>query len=383
MFVAALLSLPATTASGPATPTLRDHPIASPAPPVYLDGSWSAQHHLQGQPAGGPMAATVPGDILTDLQRAGRQPDPYYNSTWREPSFIAAWNEGTWEYRTTFATPTPTAEAHLLVFDGVRMGAMLALNGKALGNATDQFMRYIFDVGELLHKQEGQENTLTVTFGDSLLIDCGGRYTYSSEIDWAPTMLTKDSANGSEPDPSRPHRSTFGFGIWKSVYVLPVPAAAPVITQLVSHTFYAGKHPTSALTDSNHKGFRLEATVELLAPTAGQSGQVTVWGDWPGAKQVSATLSAMPAGVSNATVAIDASQTLGAKLWQPHGHGAQNLYKLQATFTPTGGAVTAATSRNIGFRHVALVTVNDTESAAHGQANGNGQFTMFFRVNVR
>ena len=33
---------------------------------------------------------------------------------------------------------------HLLVFDGIRMGAMIALNGHLLGNATDQFLRYVF-----------------------------------------------------------------------------------------------------------------------------------------------------------------------------------------------------------------------------------------------
>jgi len=41
--------------------TLRDHAIASSAAPTYLDGAaWSA----------------VPGDILTDLQKAKRAPDP-------------------------------------------------------------------------------------------------------------------------------------------------------------------------------------------------------------------------------------------------------------------------------------------------------------------
>ena len=31
----------------------------------------------------------------------------------------------------------------LLVLDGVKMGAMIALNGHFLGNATDQFIRYV------------------------------------------------------------------------------------------------------------------------------------------------------------------------------------------------------------------------------------------------
>jgi hypothetical protein len=83
-------------------PTLREHPIASGAAPVYLDGQWSATNAGGPSAAAGPLAATVPGDILTDLQRAGRTPDPYFNSTWKQPDFVQAWNEGVWTYSTSF-----------------------------------------------------------------------------------------------------------------------------------------------------------------------------------------------------------------------------------------------------------------------------------------
>ena len=83
-------------------PTLVDHPIESGLPPLYLDGAWSVSSST---PGGEPLNASVPGDILTDLQRAGRVPDPYFNSTWSEPSFVAAWNVGTWTYRKSFESP--------------------------------------------------------------------------------------------------------------------------------------------------------------------------------------------------------------------------------------------------------------------------------------
>jgi hypothetical protein len=109
---------------------------------------------------------------------------------------------------------------------------------------------------------------------------------------------------------------------------------------------------------------------------------------------------------------------MDVQLWHPHGHGAQPLYNITATFTPnsssrtqpfnhdhnnhdeTNGdgvgltavapAASATTTRRIGFRHVALVTVNDTDpsvlrafggSGSAGAAGGTGQLTMFFRVN--
>ena len=72
--------------------TLRDHAIASSAAPTYLDGAeWSAVNVGGASAAAAPLAATVPGDILTDLQKAKRAPDPYWNTTWREPAFVATW----------------------------------------------------------------------------------------------------------------------------------------------------------------------------------------------------------------------------------------------------------------------------------------------------
>ena len=93
----------------------------------------------------------------------------------------------------------------------------------------------------------------------------GGRFTFSTAIDWSPQMLTTD----------RQGRATFGFGIWKSVYLLPLPAATGVgITQVVPHTFYAGGHPTTLLSDANHAGFDVNVTVDLFAPAA---VYVTFW----------------------------------------------------------------------------------------------------------
>jgi hypothetical protein len=382
---------------GAPAPTLRDHPIESGEPPLYLDGDgWTASHHhAPGHPHPGPgpppaawaapVAAVVPGDILTDLQRAGG-PDPYFNSTWREPGFIETWNEGLWTYSMSFGTPVGTTQAFLLVFDGIRMGAMIHLNGHHLGNATDQFLRYTFPVGCAVLQCSAtsaaasatatalRNNTLTVTFGAALEINTHGRYTYSAQIDWAPAMLT--TANF-------PHQpNTFGFGIWKSVYLLPVTSAA--IAHVVPHTFYAGGHPTSILSDTVHKGFEVRVLVELVCPTGGCSGAVSVLGGWPGAVAVTARVASVPAGTSNVTCVLSAAQTRNVKLWHPHGHGAQHRYPVTATFTPVTGGPPAVASRKMGFRHVALVTTNDTEpevAATAASADGNGQLTMFFRVN--
>lgn len=220
-------------------------------------------------------------------------------------------------------------------------------------------------------------------------------FRYSGQIDWAPTMLTKD--------PTVPSRTTFGFGIWKSVYLLPLPIdgsnganGGTAITQLVPHTFYAGGHPTSILSDTTHKGFEVRARVGLYS-VAGGAGTVSVVGAWPGAIARSRTVM-LAEGYNNVTVVLEAAQTLRARLWQPNGHGEQPRYSITVTFTPSAvlpagtgkvrrrseATVTATTSRLIGFRHVALITVNDTDPTSAVTAatqEGSGQLTMFFRVN--
>lgn len=85
----------------PPAATLVDHPIVSGMEPTYLDGSeWTLRQAFPvtppSPPPRGPLGATVPGDVLTDLQRGGVTPDPYFNVTWTDPAFVAIWNTGTW-----------------------------------------------------------------------------------------------------------------------------------------------------------------------------------------------------------------------------------------------------------------------------------------------
>ena len=100
-------------------------------------------------------------------------------------------------------------------------------------------------------------------------------------------------------------------------------------------------------------------------------------------------------GINNVTVAIPATETVGAQLWNPNGYGKQTMYNITATFTPTASTSStqatptpvantaiSSTSRRVGFRDVALVTVNDTDPAVVAKGgNGTGRMTMFFRVN--
>jgi hypothetical protein len=157
---------------------LRDHPIESSGPTVYLDGqaadgTWTATtmstYDVYNKAAHPPtnitVPATVPGDLITDLQRADVISDPWLDLTWIQRSFL--WSNHVWTYSTHFTVTSNVLEkksALLLVFDGVKMGATLRVNGQVVGVLRDQFLRYSFELTTGLQAGVGS-NLLEVTFG--------------------------------------------------------------------------------------------------------------------------------------------------------------------------------------------------------------------------
>eukprot|EP01051_Picozoa_sp_SAG22_P006670 SAG22_NODE_444_length_10453_cov_8.586343_1_plen_384_part_00 len=125
------------------------------------------------------IAATVPGDLVSDLQRAGAIGDPFKDSNWLNATAAALWGADGWVYATSFSTPPELAAGglSLLVMDSVKMGARITLNGKSLGVARSQFTRYTFDISDkllLAQSETDKTNQLTVTFDKT--VDEYGRY---------------------------------------------------------------------------------------------------------------------------------------------------------------------------------------------------------------
>ena len=83
------------------------------------------------------IPATVPGDLITDLESAGIIGDPLYELNWLNSTI---WDVNTWTYSTSFTAPATGTS--VLVFDGVKMGAYIST--ARLSNITDQFLRYGF-----------------------------------------------------------------------------------------------------------------------------------------------------------------------------------------------------------------------------------------------
>ena len=399
------------------------------------------------------IPATVPGDLLTDLQKAGQIGDPLYEKTFLNSS---VWHAHTWTYTTSF-TPSREAVAHacaaqhnlhggggrvggdvggdgggdvggdggggadvqgqgqaaggstagrvLLVFDGIKMGARISVDGTDLGTAVDQFLRYTYDVTALVSRAascggggRGEGATaaggaataralqLSVSFDPAIHVD--GRFTAcTGGWDWAPYSHTYlDGAH------------TFSKGLWKSVYLASSAPRSALITHVVPQIVYKGAYPTARLLDGAHGGFAVGVRVffSAAAATTGQLALTTSWG------AIAGTPISLAAGESNVTISA-AADAADIQLWWPNGLGAQPLYNLTVSFTPDapvgsgwgpshgqGGsgkgsdAAAVSASRVVGFRYVALVTGNDTDPSyvtKAASAEGTSTHGMYLRVN--
>eukprot|EP01050_Picozoa_sp_SAG11_P009946 SAG11_NODE_972_length_6340_cov_3.043423_7_plen_340_part_00 len=311
----------------------------------------------------------------SDLETAGLIGDPLYELNWLNSSI---WNNYTWTY--TKAVTLGQSELAvvaaggtvLLVFDGIKMGAEVKMNGKLLTpkgqpGVADQFLRYEFPLtsAELNVAADGS-NELSVAFVTA--IDCHGRWmSCTGGWDWAPYTNTHQDGI-----------PTMTKGIWKSVYMATVSTAA--ITHVNPQIKYKGVYPAAPLADGSHGGFAVTVKVHMWAAAATQ-GTLAVKGSW-GSTSVDTEVEqaqavAVPAGDSVAEVSL-AAAAADIKLWWPAGQGAQPLYNVSVSF----GKLEA--SRRIGFRTFALVTGNDTDPAyVTAAANGDGtdRLGMLFRIN--
>ena len=217
----------------------------------------------------GSFPASVPGDLISDLQADGVVPDP-----WRETNFLdnsSAWTLPDYRYSRDFTVPTAVAASArlLLVLDSVKMGAMVSMNGVALGNTTDQFLRYEFDVTDAIRQQPNTLSTLSLLFSPT--VETAGRFMpCTGGWDWAPWSHTNDSVGA----------PTFSKGIVGSVYLLPIEAVA--IRHLVPQVHFLGPHPTSPLRDGAHAGFDVAVRLYLKV-VAAVNGTLKVQGSWASA----------------------------------------------------------------------------------------------------
>ena len=332
--------------------TLRDFPITG-AGEVVLDGVWTAKA-VSGPNVGLEIPSQVPGDLITDLQNANVIPDPFLDLTFKNSSI---WAQNSWRVSTTFSVPD--ASYSVLVFDGIKMGATIAIDGTTVLTAIDQFYRYNISLDESV--RDGNQHELSVTFDPT--IDTEGRFVAcSGGWDWAPYLEDFEKST---------HARTFSRGIWRSVYIVSVKDVA--ISHVVPQIFYSGVYPTEPLSDESHGGFDVNVRVHAFS-SVDFTGTLLVKGEWGAQASVPVHLKKNV----NTPITVSLGRAENVRLWWPAGLGEQPLYNITASISEVKA------SRRVGFRAFYLVTGNDTDASYVAKAQseeGTSNFTMFFRVN--
>lgn len=275
----------------------------------------------------GPIPATVPGEVHTDLLRAGLIDDPFDGNNEAVQQWIG---DTSWCYETTFSWTAGDRTRHDLVAYGLDTVATIELNGSVLARTANQHRSYRFDARPLL--VEG-ENSLRVTFAAPV-----------------PETLARAEEHGALPHVNhhafnqlRKMASSFGWdwgidvagaGIWKPIGI------------------------------DSWTGVRI-ASVRPLAGVDGADGTLTCFVEIErdGEHEPTEETAAVAVGGITATAAIapDVStarlvaRVPSADLWWPAGHGAQPLY--DTTVTVRGETWTG----RVGFRHVSVDTTPDAD----------------------
>ncbi|TCO30384.1 beta-mannosidase [Kribbella steppae] len=265
--------------------------------PLTTEGgaAWTVRA-LDGQ-FGTTIAATVPGEVHTDLLAAGEIPDPFDGDNESALAWIGRTN---WSYQTSFDWTADGNAVQELVADGLDTVATITLNGRELGRTANQHRSYRFDVTDLL-----------VAEGNELVIEFAGAVTAAEAVSagygtWPHTNLHPYNA-------LRKMASNFGWdwgpdvatvGIWR-----------PIRVESWSGVRIDSVRPLAGL-DGDSGVLNTELT---LAWADGFSEDVTVTVEVGGTKtELTVAAGTETASVTSTVDAVDR--------WWPRGHGEQPLY---------------------------------------------------------
>ena len=122
-----------------------------------IDFQFIQKEKGSGKEIGEWMSAKVPGDVITDLVRAGKIAHPYYDFNSNNLLWV---NNCNWLYRTDFLADLEPGERLWVLFRGIDYQSQIRLNGEKNFDHIGMFS-YIWVDGTDLVK-EGQENQLEV-----------------------------------------------------------------------------------------------------------------------------------------------------------------------------------------------------------------------------
>jgi beta-mannosidase len=276
---------------------------------------------------GRPIAATVPGEVHTDLLAAGEIPDPFDGDNESKLAWIG---RTSWRYRTEFIWAADGNTQQELVAEGLDTVATVTLNGRKLGQTANQHRSYRFDVTDAL-----------IAGANELVIEFAGPVTAAEAIraragDWPHTNLHPYNE-------LRKMASNFGWDWGPDVAT--VGSWQPIRIESWSGVRIDAVRPLAG-TDGDQG---VLTTHVALAWADGASGDTTVTVEVGGTRQT--------ATVAAGTESVEIVATVDAvDLWWPRGHGDQPLYDVTVTLADQD-----SWHGRVGFRTVSLNVAPDND----------------------
>jgi beta-mannosidase len=306
------------------------HPITTTQQRRQLHDGWTLELVDGPAPEGfarGPIAATVPGSVHTDLLAAGLIPDPYLDDNER----LLAWiGQASWRYRLGFEWSDQGFERVDLAFDGIDTIADITLNGQVVASTRNMHRRYRFPVRELL--REGS-NELIVDFAspirtadaESLAIG------YRPHVNHHPYNAIRKMACSFGWDWGI---DTASSGVWR-----------PVTLHSWSGARIASVRPLARLDGDTG---RLEAHIDVERASAGAVELAVRCGHQE-------TTISVEAGRSSAVATVEMGEV---QRWWPQGHGKQVLYPVSVRLGNDSTALDGWDGR-VGFREIRVDATPD------------------------
>ena len=228
-----------------------------------------------------------------------------------------------WTYSRVITLPHTPA---LLVCDGLMTLATVVLDGKVLGEANNQYRRWLFPL-PTTPSQDPQNATLELRFHSTWPFQPIGNHPGHWHKKNASVLGLRQEylSWGDEGIEDYAMMSgTFPQGPWLPTYVVEVPSAA--IVDIVPRILPRSQSPKSGsqapLADGNNT-WDLQVTVHLWAPRA-QAGVLSMVGDWPQAREVHAAVTH----AAGQSIAVTLNCTAeNVNLWWPNGCGRAKLFR--------------------------------------------------------
>jgi beta-mannosidase len=331
--------------------TIFSRPIVGQVQQISLSDGWrfravaSTEHPEASQW----RAATVPGVVQTDLQRAGVIPDPFFGDNERRLQWIGL---ADWEYKKDFdVTEAMLRREHIeLVFDGLDTFADVSLNGVPLLSADNMFRSWRVDVKPGLH---AGRNTLTVLFHSptNRITPMVAKLPYVIPGTGYEKM---DRANGVFPVSQYMRKAPYSYGWdWGPKFVTE-GIWRPVRLETWDRARIASFHVRQESVTAERAV--VQAEIEVDSDIAGDA-KLQVLVTAPDGRQVPTRVTPvrLDHGENHLVVPMRIERP---ERWFPNGYGAQSRYTLKAELV-RGGTVLAQAQLKTGLRSVELRRMPD------------------------